>query len=357
MKILHIAPIGHHSEGIGSVLQKIVPEQIALNNDVKIISIYENVTYQDLKIIKCTNYFHFYKFLKKWKPDIAIFHSHFQYEYVLFSFILRYLKVPYCVQLHGALSRVNYNKDKFKKYIASKLCFNSILKSASCIFYLNKSEYLNSIVPLINDKSEIIPNGCDIPTNLSINVLPHNPVRIIFIGRILFVHKGIDLLLKALLRLESKYNTLFHVYFYGNTDDIDVEHLKDKLKCVKIASYEGGIYGRDKDTLLRNSDIFVLTSRYEGMPMGVLEAWSYGIPCILTRNTNMINEDTEQYSYWEAELDDISISETLIKAVTDFISSAIKYKEASINESSKYQWKNIATKSLNDYHRIIKNKK
>ena len=24
-------------------------------------------------------------------------------------------------------------------------------------------------------------------------------------------------------------------------------------------------------------DIFILTSRYEGMPMGVLEVWSYGI--------------------------------------------------------------------------------
>ena len=45
MRILHIAPIGHHAEGIGGVLMKLVPEQMNLGHEVRIISIYNNLIY------------------------------------------------------------------------------------------------------------------------------------------------------------------------------------------------------------------------------------------------------------------------------------------------------------------------
>ena len=43
MKILHIASIGLSAEGIGTVISKIVPEQIKLGNDVKVLSICQSI--------------------------------------------------------------------------------------------------------------------------------------------------------------------------------------------------------------------------------------------------------------------------------------------------------------------------
>ena len=37
-------------------------------------------------------------------------------------------------------------------------------------------------------------------------------------------------------------------------------------------------------------DLFIHTFRFEGHPIAVLEALSYGIPCLLTPGTNMAGE-------------------------------------------------------------------
>ena len=39
--------------------------------------------------------------------------------------------------------------------------------------------------------------------------------------------------------------------------------------------------------MLCDKHIYILTSRYEGMPLTVLEALSCGCPCLITSQTNM----------------------------------------------------------------------
>lgn len=353
MNILHIAPIGHHAEGIGSVLLKLCPEQTRLGHDVRVVSIFPNKVYKNwsVKYINSSNTF--VAFIQDWKPDLVIFHSHFHMEYISYGKILRKQGIPYCVQLHGALSKENYKKNHLVKMLSGLLFFNSFLKHASTILYLNKAEYENSIVPDINPKYELIPNGCDTP--LKVNLLRDTckPLKIVYIGRISFEHKGIDVLLKAIEELEKEDNHNYHISFYGNPDDANVNLLVQTLKDKSIASFEGGIYGKDKDELLKKTDVFILTSRYEGMPMGVLEAWSYGIPCILTSGTNMIGKDTFRNAFWETQLNPLSICETVKRAVKSMGMNPTLYRMASYKESLKYGWNIIAKQSIETYKRAI----
>lgn len=355
MKILHIAPIGHHSEGIGSVLRKLYPIQVGLGNDVRIITVYENKIYSGWPIESIKSKTEFLDYICKWLPDIVIFHSHFHIEYIRFAKILKKMNVPYCVQLHGALSKSNYKKNHFKKYIAGLLFFNSVLKGADRIIYLNKAEYDNSIVPRLNPHYAIIPNGCDLPNDLAISRPENKPIEIVFIGRIRTNHKGLDILIPAIRKVEKECNNRIHFSFYGNEDDVDIDYLKEELQTVGIANYCGSAYGEQKEIILRNADLFILTSRYEGMPMGVLEAWSYGVPCILTEGTNMTGKDISKDAYWKCELSSDDICRTVILAVDQYIKDPLLYRMAAVQEAKKYDWATIASNSIRTFNAILHN--
>lgn len=131
MKILHIASIGRIYEGIGTVINHLYQEQINLGHDVRIISKRQNLLYTNLPISTIISTRDFESFISEWIPDIVIFHSHFHVEFVRFSKILSIKHIPYCVQLHGALSKENYRKGFLKKFFGGKIFFNSVLKNAS----------------------------------------------------------------------------------------------------------------------------------------------------------------------------------------------------------------------------------
>jgi glycosyltransferase involved in cell wall biosynthesis len=49
----------------------------------------------------------------------------------------------------------------------------------------------------------------------------------------------------------------------------------------------GGKFGKEKENLLQQMDIFIHPSRNEGLPTSVIEAASYGKPSIVTEATNI----------------------------------------------------------------------
>lgn len=342
MKILHVAPIGHIVEGIGNVIMKLAPLQRKLGQDVRIVSVMTNHVY-DAEISTITNANEFQVYIGNWIPDIVIFHSVFFLPYLGFAKILREQKIPYLVQLHGGLSKENLKKGKLKKKIALLLGFKHFIRKAKSVIYLNPCEYRNSVAKVFNPNYTIVPNGCDQIGNVCFDRPCSEVVDMVYIGRIDMVHKGIDVLLEALKILSGRGCQKFKLFVYANPNDPDLPVFKKVIAGMSdIIEYWGPVYGKEKKERLQKADIFILTSRYDGMPMGVLEALSFGVPCILTPGTNMADEVAAAGAGWKTEFSAKSVAETIELAVKEMQQNQRKYHHAAHEFSKRFNWINIA---------------
>jgi poly(glycerol-phosphate) alpha-glucosyltransferase len=66
----------------------------------------------------------------------------------------------------------------------------------------------------------------------------------------------------------------------------ELRRLVEGLKLGDSVHFRGPVFGDDKIALLRSASAFILPSVSEGLPMVVLEAWSYGLPVLMTPQCN-----------------------------------------------------------------------
>ena len=79
------------------------------------------------------------------------------------------------------------------------------------------------------------------------------------------------------------------VQLYGRDSQHGYNELKKMIMekgVSRIIVMNEAAYGENKARILRCAYAFVQPSRFEGQPMGVLEALSYGLPCIVTEGTS-----------------------------------------------------------------------
>lgn len=225
--------------------------------------------------------------------DIVHIHGVFNLDNIKISRILSKLNIPYIVSTHGNLMEHAINHGKLKKKIAIELLIKKMLKKALYIHALAEEEKkdLKKIIDNL-DNIIIIHNGIESVKNMhtSRNDID-NIVKILFIGRLDIHHKGLDLLLDA-IEANPQWNEKLCVYLVGPFDSQEDEfiinkRLENNRILNQIIKIEGPKYGEEKYKYYNECDLFIHTSRYEGMPMSVLEAMQFGMPCIITNQTNM----------------------------------------------------------------------
>jgi len=118
----------------------------------------------------------------------------------------------------------------------------------------------------------------------------------------------------------------------------------------------GPVYDQDKEDVFRQTDVFVHTSRSEGHPMSVLEALSYGVPCLLTPGTNMSSEVALEGAGWEVELSPDSVAEGIRNALDSKLNLPIMSKKARQLVERKYTWNAAAEKSVGLYRELLQEK-
>lgn len=134
-------------------------------------------------------------------------------------------------------------------------------------------------LPNLQRKSVVITNGVPVP-DLS-NRSSIKKYDVLFAGR-LTKAKGVDILLKAIEILKEKYQKEIKAAIVGK--GYLEEELKGLVKELGIGE-EVEFLGvrRDIEGLMESTQVFVLPSRWEGLPLTILEAMSSGVSIIATR--------------------------------------------------------------------------
>lgn len=351
MNILHISHFGRRINGIREVVVSTANIQISLGHKVKVGFIDEFEGYNSKQYCYLKDSRQFKKLVKDFKPDIVIFHALFYLKYIKLYKILLSQNIPYIIKQHGAASFENYAKNHLKKVIAVKLKFGKFIKKANALSFLNVEEKNNFSLIKYNSNYIIEPNGISsiIPKE---NYVIGEKINFSFIGRIAYHHKGIDILLKAFKLLHDnpiKQEVEFN--FYGPLYDEIFK--KDIAPYSDFVKWHPPVTGTEKKEVYKRTDVFVLTSRFEGMPMGILEALSNGVPCLVTPQTNMSNLILSFNSGWVTELNEYKIVECIDKIVKEIRPNYADLSKNANNSVHDYQWNEIVKNSIVQYETLI----
>lgn len=129
-----------------------------------------------------------------------------------------------------------------------------------------------------DNKAIVVHNGSPEPTSFDVKKkVLSDPLRIVMTARF-SNQKNQKVLIEALSQLKDEH---FIMTFVGDGPTLE-ENQKLVLKLglgnkIKFVGFEN-----DVGLYLRKSDVYVLSTNYEGLPISIIEAMSFGLPIIAT---------------------------------------------------------------------------
>ena len=221
--------------------------------------------------------------------------------------------VPVVISPRGMLDPWAMQNSAWKKKLVENLFARRALEQATCIHALCRSEVESIRAYGLKNPVALIPNGVELPEigGRKAEVRGRRSEgggrkKLLFLGRI-HPKKGLDELLQAWAKVQSlKPNALsnWQLLIAGWDDGNHLAGLKQLASQLDLAWSDETLpsdlrpptsdlcfldpqFGSKKETLLRNVDAFILPSFSEGLPMSVLEAWSYSLPVVMTDFCNL----------------------------------------------------------------------
>ncbi|MBD5234780.1 MAG: glycosyltransferase family 4 protein [Bacteroidales bacterium] len=110
---------------------------------------------------------------------------------------------------------------------------------------------------------------------------PGEPLKAVFLGKICR-DKGVWDLLEAVARRRDELDGRLEIVMAGNGEAETLRRRIADLGISSIVKYAGGVFGDEKDALLRASRLMILPSYVEGVPITLLEAGVYGMASLTT---------------------------------------------------------------------------
>ena len=219
------------------------------------------------------------KELKTNKPDVVHMHMSYKGSFTRKFFLHKLCKknnIPDIIHLHGSEFKKWFDESDDKK----KEQIQTLLKESAGFIVLG--DKWNKAVKEIEPKTNtvVVSNTVHIP---DYTVEWKQPFTVLFMG-VLIKRKGVADLINAiyLLNKENKLDNVRLVIAGSGAEEAELKAMCTQLGLDNYIEFAGWTAGEKKEKLFRESQMLVLPSYNEGLPIAILEAISCGMPVVAT---------------------------------------------------------------------------
>lgn len=295
-RVLHIAPLPPPTGGMVTYALGLLSCKASNVFDFRAISFYqvrkdrqEGILRKLLNVINAVLLtFSLLKNLIIWRPAIVHVQTNSGsgfYEKSFYMLLARMFFRKTVLHVHGGGFRDFYGRaGRFAKWVIRKFAtMNNRLIVASPAM---RETFLTIGVP--DEKIILIRNAIASPENGKWdNSKASGPaeqdrgrIRLLFLNRVT-IEKGVLDLIDAVDRIRTSHHQVYLRIVGMESPDCGriAQHIEN-LGLSESVTMVGPVFEEQKDAEYRAADIYVLPSHIEDLPYGLLEAMSYGLPCI-----------------------------------------------------------------------------
>lgn len=243
------------------VTSPLTKNRYPIDERIKVVDITVGVKFKFLPSFKVNS---LVDALEEYKPDVVV--SFLTTPNYYASCAAKRLKIPFICSERSDPSRTTN--------ILYKMMRKSTFDYADHIVF--QGEFARDFFPrAIKKKSSIINNPCNVPEVKSVR----KEKVIISAGRLEQL-KGFNTLIKAFSKIQNLYPDYKLRIFGEGSERNNLQSLIEQLKLnekVELLPFTDKIHLE-----MKRSSLYVLSSRYEGMPNTLCEALILGLPCVAT---------------------------------------------------------------------------
>ena len=212
------------------------------------------------------------KAFAEFKPDLILCH----HLWLLSSLVKKLLPKVFVIGIsHGTGLRQLQLASQFKEEVISGC------RKLDMIFAPNnfQKEAILDLYGIDQNRIMVVGNGFNhqIFYNRKYKLKGKTQKRILYVGKLCF-SKGVKSLLNAFKMVETHSELLL----IGSGAGCESDEIKKMAKKIENVSFTGAISQKELAEFFWTSDLFVLPSFYEGLPLVVIEALACGIPVVCT---------------------------------------------------------------------------
>ncbi|MBU2529228.1 glycosyltransferase family 4 protein [bacterium] len=283
------------------------------------------------------------------KPDIVHFHN---IGPAIFVPLLKLFGIKTILTYHS----INYQHQKwggFAKFVLKAGEYLG-LRFSNKVIVISKTTKKFLEEKYAKKDLEFMPNGVNIEKVITAgNTLKRynlKPNGYIFTACRFVPEKGLHDLIEAYKRIK---NPGFKLVIAGDADhgsdySRKLKRLAKETDCVVMVGF---VSGRPLAELFSNAGLFVLPSYYEGLPIALLEALSYGLPVLASDIPQNREVPLPDFRFFEVgNVDDLS--KKMTELLNLGISAEEKNKQREILKEN-YNWDEIAQKTLEVYKSVL----